>query len=347
MHESLKFGLWDRATFKPSAPKPPDPYKVADAQSQSNIKTAQEQARLAMTGQVTPMGSLSYVADPTSPSGYRAVTELSPEQQALFGQGQDLQAQYGAITGEQLGRVGDRLADPFDMAAGRATEITDIQRTFLDPQWASREQALQTELMNRGIRPGSEQYETAMRQFGQQRGDAYNQMFLSAYDTANRSALTERGLPLQELASLRGGMAASPGMPETVKTPTPGVAPTDITGPTYQSYNAQLQQHNAMMGGLFNMGSAALGGWASSPAGSAALAGLISDRRLKTDIERIGDDPRGWGVYRFKYIWDGVKKMGWQIGYMAQEVLKVRPDAVLVHEPSGALMVDYDKLAMA
>jgi hypothetical protein len=77
-------------------------------------------------------------------------------------------------------------------------------------------------------------------------------------------------------------------------------------------------------------------------AGAPTLAGsLFSDRRLKTDIEPIGDDPRGWGVYTFRYLWDepGTR----HVGVMADEVAPIMPEAVAVH-PSGYLMVDYGAL---
>lgn len=333
----------------PDTPDPPDPKKVAQAQADANIKTAQEQARLAMTGQVTPFGSVQYVADPTSPSGYRAVTQFSPEQQALLGQSQDLQAQYGGIAGEQLGRVGDTFATPFDLSAARGTEISDIQRTFLDPQWDQRSKAMEADLLNRGIRPGSEQYETAMRQLSQQRDDSYNAMFLDAWNMANQAALTERNIPIQDLLALGGN--ASPGGVQPVggaPTPTPGVAPTDIIGPTYASYNAQMQNSANQMGGLFGLGSSLLGGWAQAgfPGASAAI-GMLSDRRTKTKIRKIGDDPRGWGVYLFEYALDGLKKLGTQIGFMADEIEKKRPDAVITDPATGLKLVNYDALAMA
>lgn len=330
------------------APETPDPAEVARAQSEANIKTAQEQARLAMTGQMTPYGSVQYVKDPTSPSGFRAITELSPEQQALLGQGQDLQAQYGGIAGEQLGRVGDTFATPFDLSAARGTEISDIQRTFLDPQWDQQKRSLEADLLNRGIRPGSEQYENMMRQFGQQQDDAYNKMFLDAWQMANSAALTERNIPLTDLAAL--GIGGQPGGVQPVggaATPTPGVAPTDVAGPMYQSYNAELAAHNNQMGGLFGLGSNLLGGWAQSgfPGAATAFAAL-SDRRVKTAIKKIGDDPRGWGVYTFRYLWDGIKDLGFRIGFMADEVEKKRPDAVLT-DSTGLKLVNYDALALA
>lgn len=327
-----------------SAPKPPDPYKVAAAQTQSNIQTAQEQARLAMTGQVTPYGSVQYVTDPTSPSGYRAVSELSPEQQALLAQGQDLQAQYGGVAGSQLGRVSDTMSTPFDLNAARGTEISDIQRTMLDPQWEQQQKSLEADLLNRGIRPGSEQYDIAMRQFGQQRDDAYNKMFLDAYTTANNAALTERNLPIADLNAL--GIGGQPHGVEPIggaATPSPSVARTDISSDIYNSYNQQMQAYNQQMGGLFGLGSSLLGGWAQA----GGLASLLSDRRVKTAIRKIGEDPRGWSVYLFKYVLDGLKELGWQVGFMAQDVEKIRPEVVSTDPMTGIKMIDYGALALA
>jgi hypothetical protein len=331
------------------APKAPDPYAVAQAQSEANIASAQEQARLAMTGQVTPWGSMQYVSDPSSPSGYRAITELSPEQQALLNQSQALSAQYGGLAGEQLGRVGDTMSTPFDLNAARANEITDIQQNFLTPQWDQRKEAMEADLLNRGIRPGSEQYENMMRQFSQSRDDSYDKMFLDAWNMANNAALTERNLPMADLAAL--GIGAFPQQinnPQFGNTPAPGVAPTDVAGPVYNSYNAQMQASNSQMGGLFGLGSSLLGGWAQSgfPGAAAGLA-MLSDRRLKTEIKKIGDDPRGWGVYLFTYLMDGMRELGTQIGFMADEVEKKRPEVVITDERTGFKSVDYGALALA
>jgi len=71
----------------------------------------------------------------------------------------------------------------------------------------------------------------------------------------------------------------------------------------------------------------------------AGIAGLFSDRRLKRDIERVGTRPDGLGVYLFRYLWSPIL----HLGVMAQEVLGVKPEAVIVH-PSGFLMVDYAQL---
>lgn len=329
-----------------SAPKTPDPYKVAEAQTKSNIETAQAQQKLGMTGQETPWGSIQYVADPNSPSGYRAVTEMSEGQQGLFDQNQALQGQLGDIRSQQLGQLGGLMGTPFDMDAARGRELSDINRTFLDPQWSQRDESFEASLLNRGIRPGSAQYEQMMRQHGQQRNDAYNQMYLGAYNTANNAALQERQRPFQEFAALSGAATPQQQSVNPANAPSPGVAPTDLTSGVWNAYNQQMNQANQAMGGLYGIGSSLAGGWAGSAAGSTAISNmmaalpLISDRRMKTDIERIGDDPRGFGVYRYRYIFDDEMREG----FLAQEVERERPDAVFTTS-NGIKAVDYAALA--
>jgi hypothetical protein len=73
--------------------------------------------------------------------------------------------------------------------------------------------------------------------------------------------------------------------------------------------------------------------------GSGLMAGgmALSDRRLKTNVVRIGTHPLGIGLY--EYDIQGARTRG----VMADEVLTVRPEAVHRHH-SGYLMVDYGGL---
>jgi endosialidase-like protein len=66
-----------------------------------------------------------------------------------------------------------------------------------------------------------------------------------------------------------------------------------------------------------------------------------SDRRLKTDVVRIGAHALGFGIYRFKYLWSEEE----YIGVLAQEVAEVLPSAV-VHQPDGFFAVDYAAIGM-
>lgn len=67
---------------------------------------------------------------------------------------------------------------------------------------------------------------------------------------------------------------------------------------------------------------------------------MMSDRRLKQDIKRVGTHPKGFGIYTFKM--GGVR----QWGVIAQEILKTFPQHVK-RMPSGLLSVNYTKLLEA
>lgn len=283
-------------------PKAPDPMKVAEAQTKSNIDTAQAQAKLGMTGQQSDFGSLQYVADPNSPSGYKAVSSLSPEEKAL------LEQRQGAA-GTLNTNVQNTISTPFDLNAARGTEISDIQKTFLDPQWEQQRSALENRLLNQGVRPGSEQYENQMRQFGQQKDDAYNKMFLDAFNTANSAALTQRNLPISDYTALNG--MASP-TPAPVNTPAPGVSTTPVGQYIYDSNKTQQQNAQAANQGLYGL------------AGTIGAA-FLSDRRAKTDIRRVGKLDNGLPVYLYRYKGGATP----QIGVMADEVEDLHPGAVV------------------
>lgn len=73
---------------------------------------------------------------------------------------------------------------------------------------------------------------------------------------------------------------------------------------------------------------------------SGATTEAVSDARLKTDIRRTGTAPNGLPLYRFRYIGMSTEYEG----VMAQDVLKLRPDAVV--ERFGFYAVDYGKLGL-
>lgn len=61
-----------------------------------------------------------------------------------------------------------------------------------------------------------------------------------------------------------------------------------------------------------------------------------SDRRLKENIEPLGEDAKGLKWYAYDYIWGGAR----QVGVMADEV----PAEAVVMHPSGYAMVNYGAL---
>jgi hypothetical protein len=72
--------------------------------------------------------------------------------------------------------------------------------------------------------------------------------------------LTLRDRPFQEFASV-SGQRDPVQLPQFAQAPDIGVSPTDITNPTYQSYQALLDLYNAkqtgrnaLLSGLFSLG---------------------------------------------------------------------------------------------
>lgn len=73
-----------------------------------------------------------------------------------------------------------------------------------------------------------------------------------------------------------------------------------------------------------------------------AAAGIFSDRRLKTDVEKVGEKG-GFDWYSFRYVWDAPETR--HEGVMAQDVEQVRPDAVTADE-NGLRNVNYGALGL-
>jgi hypothetical protein len=151
--------------------------------------------------------------------------------------------------------------------------------------------------------------------------------------------LALRNQPINEITALMSG--------SQVQTPQFGIAQsamiptTDFAGITQQGFNNQLanyQQQNAnyqaLLGGLFGLGSAGITA-GMNPGGT-------SDRRIKTDIEPMGVR-NGHNWYSFRYVWEDPGTV--HEGVMAQEVMQTRPDAVSKH-PMGFYVVDYAALGL-
>ena len=167
-----------------------------------------------------------------------------------------------------------------------------------------------------------------------------NQQYANAQNALRQQAIAEqaqrRGMSLNEMNALLSGQQVS--MPTMPTFNTAGRAETpQILQATQMGYDAALGNYNAQqaansntMGGLFSLGSAAL-------ANPYSAAFMFSDRRLKSNIKRVGTHPIGVGIYDYTMM--GMP----QRGVIAQEVQKVRPDLVTRHANSY-LMVNYGGL---
>ncbi len=92
------------------------------------------------------------------------------------------------------------------------------------------------------------------------------------------------------------------------------------------------------------------GGWGQMLMGAAAgglNAYAASDRRLKVDVVKVGEEPDGLGVYDYNYRQDTPLELPQtrQRGVMADEVAILRPWAFIPNFGHGFAGVDYGRLA--
>jgi len=142
--------------------------------------------------------------------------------------------------------------------------------------------------------------------------------------------IAERQMPLNEINALRSGTQIVNPQFTPYTGANVGAAPIAQTmqnayAGQMNAYNQDVASNNAEQAALFEFGKAVL---PYLP---------FSDRRLKSNITRIGTHPLGIGIYEYD-IFDRH-----EIGVMAQEVQKVLPEAIHIH-PSGFMMVDYGRL---
>lgn len=227
--------------------------------------------------------------------------------------------QFGQLAG-RAGFANDAQAQRFGQAANRGAFANDAQEQAFG-QTAARagfaNDANQQMFGNRMAGVGFNN-DARQRTFGNQ--GAQRDRFM-------QEAYTARNQPINEIAALLGGAGVQ--QPQFMSGGGVQMPTTDFAGLVNQGYSnqqANWQQRNnsrqSLMGGLFGLGASGI---------------MASDRRLKTDVRRVGLW-KGFPLYLFRYVWGGPRRLG----VMAQDVLKVKPEAVV---PIGRyLAVDYGRL---
>jgi len=230
------------------------------------------------------------------------------EAERMFGMESGLRGQYGQELMD-LGNFANQAAmNDFQqrMAAGQAG--WDATRQAAQFQNDARQQALQERMAAMGFNQ-AQQYQYA---------DYYNQMRQQQIN----EYLTQRGFTLNEIQALMNNQQV--GLPQFNQfntanraDPTQYLAAANMQG---QANAAQASAENQWMNNLMS--------------GAGQMAGMfaMSDRRLKSNIRKIGERN---GINWYSYEIFGRP----QIGVMADEV----PWAAIQH-PSGFLMVDYSKI---
>ena len=255
-------------------------------------------------------------------------------QQAQNAASQQLYNQYMGVQGLQNQAVGQN----------QQTALAQQQAALAAQQQGFGQQVTGQQLSNQAL---SQNQATALQQ--QQaalaaQNQQYNQLLQGGQfgNTAQQQSLQQqlalRNQPLNEIAGLMGGsqiqMPQFQGYQGANVAPAPVFAGAQAQGAAnMQNYGIQQSGANAQTAGLYGL----LGAAAGTPAGQAGMTALFSDRRLKSNIERIGTHPLGIGIYEYDIFGER------QRGVMADEVETIMPEAIIEH-PSGFKMVDYGRI---
>jgi hypothetical protein len=357
----------------PSPPPAPDYSGAAREQGAANIETARLQGKMSNPNIISPLGQQTVTYADDQPTVTQTLTPTATETLASQQRVQKLLANLGETGTQQAqnvissafaptGTAGQELQTRLDTSglarapvnAGMTGQEAIMRR--LQPQLEGRQAMLENQLANQGITPGSQAYRTSQTQEAQNRNDLLSQAALQGIELDTRARATGLGeqqtilgtqnaaqqaelqrqaylrqQPLNEITGLMSGSQIQ--MPQFQGYQGPTVAPAPIFAgaqaqgqANMQNYGIQSANVNAQNAGLYNL------------LGSAGTtAAMMSDRRLKSNIERVGTHPLGIGIYEYDIF--GSR----QIGVMADEVEEVRPEAVMQH-PSGYKMVNYGAL---
>lgn len=336
----------------PSPPPAPDYAGAAVAQGAANKEAAIAGNLLNNPNVNSIYGTQTWTGgeDGTRPT---MTQTLSPEQQQLYMkqlQSKGLLADLGTQGATALqGVVGKSLDLSGAPAGGGSYENTrkSVIHAMMgraNEDYNKQSDQSNSDLIAAGIRPGTKAYADRQQMIERARTDARSQAEVAGGNAASQAftmdtqrrkdaiaeLLAQRQTPLNEINALLSGSQVSNPFAVPGAAQNSNVSPAPVFGATQAQsqydtgvYNAQQAQQNSNTNGLFQLGSMA--------------ASYFSDRRLKSNIVRIGTHPLGIGIYEYDIF--GKR----DIGVMAQEVLEVKPEAILPH-PSGYMVVDYGSL---
>lgn len=335
----------------------PDYTGAAEATADADKEMLEAQTKANRPNQNNPWGNIKWTQD--SAGNWTQDTTLNDDLQGALDSQLGLQKGRTDLAGGMLGRMEGEFGDPLDWSKyGAPTELEfnadqirqkaedaayDRASGRLDSQYADSDNALEVSLRNRGLSEGDAAFDNAMKNQNESRTDAYaaaqdesvrqgraeaDQMYqqqVGDADYANKirqqqmtEEMTRRGFTLNEINAIMSGQQVQAPQFENYISAGKATAP-DYLGAANAESNFNQAQDQSMWSGI----GTGLG-----------MLGMFCDRRLKTNIERVGTF-KGFPFYTFDYVWGEEAA-----GVMADEVNK---DAVYTH-PSGYSVVDYGKL---
>lgn len=263
-----------------SGPRPPNPYVVAEAQTQANRQAIADSAQMNRYNTVSPFGNVLWNRpnDPAAP--WTQSIDLNPMQREQISQQQEIATGLGRLGLGQIDQIPtDRfsleglpeLRTDFGDQAGELERATyDRAMQLMTPGFEQQERRLQTQLATQGIPIGSEAYETETENFrrgmreaelaaalesvgrGRQEQSRLFGLNQAARQQGISDLVLERTQPMNELAALLQGSPAlqTPQVPGTAQYQQ---SPADISGLIQGNYQQRSANRNAAKAGMANL----------------------------------------------------------------------------------------------
>jgi len=287
----------------PPAPPPPDYKGAAVAQGEANVEAARLGSKLSNPNMYTPYGTQLISYDGDQPTIRQTLT---PDAQKTLEEQQKVQYQLASLSGKGATLASNVLDKPFSFGGPDVQTSLDLSNVAkmpvnagmtgqeaimsrLGPSLARQRTSTETQLINQGLRPGTEAYDNAINLLGQQETDARTQAVLQGINldiganqqgygqalesgkfgnTAQQQALAQaiqgRQMPLNEITALMSGSQIQNPQFGAYSGSTVQAAPifagTQAQGQYDMTKYAQdVSQANAATAGLYSLGGAALG----------------------------------------------------------------------------------------
>lgn len=285
----------------PTPPPAPDYAGAAVAQGASNLESARATAKLSNPNTYTPYGTqlVSYDGDvPTirqtlTPQAQQTLEAEQRVQTSLANLGEKGTQMASTVLDKPFAFGGPAVQTGLDtsniarMPVNAGTTGQEAIMSRLEPSLARARTSTETNLINQGLRPGTEAYDNAIRSLGEQETDqrtqavlqginldtaanaqGYNQALQSGQfgNTAQQQALAQaiqgRQMPLNEITALMSGSQIQNPQFQAYQGANVAAAPTFAATQAQgafdaNAYNQQVAAQNANTAGLYSLGGAA------------------------------------------------------------------------------------------
>lgn len=248
-----------------SAPTPPDPTQTSNTQQTYNQQAATAQNQTNSYNQNSAFGSINYVADPNSPSGYTLQTAYSQPEQNLFNQYTNTQGAFGAAAPGLVNQGASDLTARANLDPTSVTnQLNNWSSQYLQPIFGQQQSNTDAQLRNQGLNPGSTAYNNAQNLLARNQGDVTNQYLQQNEGQAYNQALQTFGAQQQQgqnEAQLGGTLfgASAPTAPTQQATPTAQIQPANYQGAAQTAYQGNLSNYENTWNNVAKLGVAAAG----------------------------------------------------------------------------------------